>query len=234
MKIALSRLSTSTLSWLADQIITDSKSEKFPFIENHPLLTALQATYVRYDAVFGKQSYSGQGKIVAAANVRQNDAFNGMKFCLYGMSKVSGNSMQTDAKDLYKIFKSAGVSLTRHKYMTKSAELVKLIEALDKPENATKIERVHLTEIFGILKAAYINFEKLSLEQAGANAKLRLMGTASALRKELERDVHNYLSVLTAMKQQEGWSKLYMLLNEIVKSARNSHRKGKDPTEPTT
>jgi len=236
MKIALSRLSVSSLSWLAYQLILESKAEAtYPFLKNHPLLTALQTTYDRYQVVYGKQSYSGKGKLVAKANLVQNDAFNGMKFCVYGLTKVGGNSLQTDANDLYSLFKDAGISLSRHKYWTKTAELGKLIEKLDKPENKAKIERVHLTEVFEILKAAFLDFDRLSLEQIDANSKLRLMGTASGLRKELENAIHNYLTLATAMKEFDGWKKLYGIFNEYVKSIRNSNRKSdKNATEQNT
>lgn len=235
MKIALSRLNTGTLSCLAGQLVTDSKPETYTFIKDHPLLTTLQTTYARFNVVIDKQSYSGKGKLVAKANIARNNAFNCMKHCLSGLAKVDGNSLQADANDLYSIFKSAGLNINQHKYMTKSTELGKLIEVLEQPENALKIEHVHMTEIFGILKAANISFEKLALEQMGDNAKLRQMGTASALRKDLETTIHNYLSLVTAMKEVDGWKKLYMLLNEHVKKARNSHRKThKDITEQDT
>ncbi len=233
MKIALSRLSVSSLSWLAYQLILESKTETaYPFLKDHPLLTTLQTTYNRHQIVYGKQSYSGKGKLVAKANLVQNDAFNGMKFCIYGLTKVGGNSLQADAKDLYHLFKDAGISLSRHKYWTKTAELSKLIQKLDKPENKEKIERVHLTEVFEMLKTAFLDFDRLSLEQADANSKLRLMGTASGLRKELENAIHNYLALATAMKEFDGWKKLCGTFNELVKSIRDTNQKSdKNTTE---
>lgn len=235
MKIALSRLRTSTLSWLANELITESNPDKYPFIKDNPLLRNLQTTYNEYQQVFGKKSYSGKGKLVAQANLVQNDAYNGMKFCIYGLTRVSGNSLQADANDLYHLFKIAGVSLSRRGYMTKSTKLSKLIETLEQPDNKAKIERIHLTEVFEILKAAYLNFENLSLDQISANAQLRRIGTASGLRKKLEKAIHYYLTTVTAMSEFDEWKHFYLLLDEHVKSARNSHRKSdKTATEQDT
>ena len=228
MKIALSRLNTTILSWLANQLITDSEPEKYPFIKDHPLLIALQTTYARYNVLFGKESYSGKGKLVAKANIVQNNAFNGMKFCVYGLTKVDGNSLQADAKDVYSVFKLVGISLSRNKYMAKSTGLAKLIDILERPENTLKIERLHLAEVFNLLKMAHLNFENLALEQISANAKLRQMGTASAFRKDMEAAIHNYLAMAAAMKEFDGWDKFYALLNESVKGARNAHRSRKN------
>jgi len=231
MKIELSRLSISILSWLASQIIDESKQENHPMVKDHALLKALETTYEGYFAVYGKKNYSGKGKLVAKASVLRDEAFVGLKFCIYGQTKVSSNSLLSDATDQYKIFKHLGLDLNRQNYSSKAALFSKLIEMLDLPENNAKIKNLHLTELFEILKTTHLNFDKLYFEQIDANAKLRGMETASALRSDLEIAIRNYLNLITAMKQFEGWRNLHAVLNEYVKSARNSHRKRKDKSE---
>jgi len=45
MKISLVRLSTKDLATLAQRIITNIQSGKYPVITNHPLTTTLQTSY---------------------------------------------------------------------------------------------------------------------------------------------------------------------------------------------
>ena len=233
MKIALSRLSVRTLEWLAGITVEESLNEKYTVVKDHPLLLNLKKEYELYYGVFGKKAYSGKGKLVAKTDKKRNEAFIGLKFCIYGLTKVEGSSMQTDAVDLYNIFKHFGLDLYRKKYMTKSSLLLKMVEELSKPENQQKIERIHLSEIFGLFSQANIDFENMVLEQISADAKLRGMESASSLRGNLEKALGNYYFVVEAMKKFEGWEHLHAMLNEYVKSARNSRRKRKEKTDKT-
>jgi hypothetical protein len=233
MKITLSRLSVTSLEWLAGTTIDKSMTEKYDIAKDHPLLLNLKKEYERYNEVFDKKTYSGKGKLVAKANVLRNEAFIGLKFCIYGLTKVNGNSKQQDAVDLYRIFKRFGLDLNRKNYMAKSATLSKLIEELSTPENKQKIERIQQTELLEILSAAQDNFEKLVLEQTEANAQLRMMESATSLRGNLEMALGNYFKVVTAMKEFDGWDDLYRILNEYVKSVRHSHLAKKETTQAT-
>jgi hypothetical protein len=49
-------------------------------------------------------------------------------------------------------------------------------------------------------------------------------------RVNLEMAMNNYLNLVTAMNQMEGWFDLYFELNEVVKAAKNSAKKSKDVT----
>jgi len=233
MKITLSRLNVKSLAWLAGTTIEESMTEKYSIAKDHPLLINLKKEYDSYYEVFDKKTYSGKGKLVAKANVRRNEAFIGLKFCIYGLTKVEGNTLQQDAVDLYGIFKRFGLDLNRKNYLTKSAMLSKLIEELSMPENRLKIERIHLTEIFGLLSTAQDNFENIALEQISANAQLRMMESATSLRGNLEMTLGNYFKVVTAMKEFDGWDDLYLMLNEYVKSVRHTQRAKKETTQPT-
>ncbi|MFY7845145.1 MAG: hypothetical protein ACOVQV_08475, partial [Chryseobacterium gambrini] len=55
-----------------------------------------------------------------------------------------------------------------------------------------------------------------------ANADLRQMTSASAIRKDLEKSLKAYISLLTVMKGVSGWELLYSDTNELVKAAKNS------------
>lgn len=77
MKISLVRLSTKDLATLAQRIINNIQSGKYPVISNHPLTATLQTSYNEYDLVYTKQImkdvpgwellYSDMNKLVKAA-----------------------------------------------------------------------------------------------------------------------------------------------------------------------
>lgn len=107
-------------------------------------------------------------------------------------------------------------------YATETAQLKKLIEALEKPENQQRITNLALTTAFEELRKKQTAFEVIFAEQAEANGELRQIASASSTRKELEKAVRAYLNLSTAMKDIPDWTKLYYDLNEIVKASKNS------------
>jgi len=48
------------------------------------------------------------------------------------------------------------------------------------------------------------------------------MKNASAIRRDLEKILKTFLSLITAMKDIQDWKLLYADLNELVKAAKNS------------
>lgn len=73
------------------------------------------------------------------------------------------------------------------------------------------------------MKTKQAVFEALFAEQAAANADLRTMRLASAIRKDLEKSLKALLGLITAMKDVADWKLLYADVNELVKAAQNSN-----------
>lgn len=88
MKISLVRLSTKDLATLAQRIISNIQSGKYPVISNHPLTATLQTSYTEYDVVYTKQIYSGKGKDVATADHERDVAYTNLKAFLNGYRKL--------------------------------------------------------------------------------------------------------------------------------------------------
>lgn len=233
MKITLTALSTKNLATLAQRIINSSQSGNYTIIEGHPLLLALVTSYSTYDAVYTKITYSGKGKEVAAADKERDAAFSSIKAFLNGYRKLPFAANHTDAETLYTIFKQFGLNLDTLSYSAQTAQLKKLIEELEKPENTQRIENLGITLAFNDLKTKHQAFETVFAEQAEANADLRTIASASSTRKELEQRLRSYFSLITAMKDMPEWSKLYYDLNEIVKAAKNSTLSANGNNTPT-
>lgn len=94
---------------------------------------------------------------------------------------------------------------------------------LELPDNKQKINVLFLETGFEEMKSKHEAFEVIFADQAEANAGLRTMTSASAIRKDLEKNLKIYLNLLTAMKSVSGWELLYSDTNELVKSAKNSN-----------
>lgn len=223
MKITLSRLSTKDLATLAQRIINLSDSGTYPVIKDHPLVAETKTKYADYDIVYAKLIYSGKGDNVAEADKERDISFSNLKAFLNGYRKLSSVSNHQSAEDLYQIFKLFGLELYKLSYSSETAQMKKLIEELEKPENIAKINALALTDAFADMKTKQAAFEAMFAEQASANADLRTMKSASAIRKDLEKSLKSLLGLITAMKDVADWKLLYADVNELVKAAKNSN-----------
>lgn len=221
MKISLVRLSTKDLATLAQRILSNIQSGKYPVITNHPLTATLEASFTEYDKVYAKQVYSGKGKDVATADQERDLAYTNLKAFLNGYRKLSTAAHYQSAEDLYGIFKKFGLDLDRLSYSSQTAQMKKLIEELETPENLQKISLLSLDVAFADMKTKHEAFEAIFADQAEANADLHQLTSATAIRKVLEKNLKSYLNLLTAMKDVPGWELLYSDTNELVKAAKN-------------
>ena len=229
MKIKLSHLSTKDLATLTQRTLIVSDEPEFAVVKNNPLLEAVRNMHGYYDAVYTKQTYSGKGDLLFEADDKRDAPFGGFKFILQGHARISSSPHLQDAKDIYAIIEKYGIDIDRYKYAEETALMKKMLEELDLPENVAKIERMQLTPVVTQIKEAQAGFETLFNEIAGENAGLRVMESASSLRKSLETTLRNYLNLVKAMNQLPGWKELSAKLEEVLKAANNSK-----PTAPKT
>lgn len=223
MKITLSKLSTKDLATLTQRTINVSDSGTYAVITNHPLLAELKTKYAEYDAVYAKQIYSGKGDEVARADKERDKAFSNLKAFLNGYRKLTSVANHQSAEDLYQIFKLFGLELYKMSYSSQTAQMKKLIEELEKPENTQKLTALSLTTAFADMKDKQMAFETIFAAQAGANADLRNQKSASGIRKDLEKTLKSFFGLLTVMKDVTEWKLFYNDVNELVKAAKNSN-----------
>lgn len=223
MKITLSKLSTKDLATLTQRIINLSDSGTYPVIKDHPLVAETKTKYADYDIVYAKLIYSGKGDNVAEADKERDISFSNLKGFLNGYRRLSSVANHHSAEELYQIFKLFGLELYKLSYSSETAQMKKLIEELEKPENMAKLNALSLTDAFTDMKTKQAAFEAMFAEQASANADLRTMKSASAIRKDLEKSLKSLLGLITAMKDVADWKLLYADVNELVKAAKNSN-----------
>jgi hypothetical protein len=234
MRINYQSLSTDTLAELVKRVLGVSQKEAYLFVLNHPLLLKLMGTAEKYLIVFDKNTYSGKGEVVAKADLLRDNLFTGLRNSVLGSSQLHGLTTQQDAIDLYAFFETHGLDLYRYSYGDESSHLDKLIEDLEKTENKAKLDRLHLTEAFGLTKSAQVNFEQLFDDQTTANAELRGMQSATSLQSTMVSALRNYLHYVEVMSEIDSqWTALNNELNEKVKAAINSKQSPKKET-PTS
>ena len=222
MKISLQRISTKDLATLAQRVIQISKNEKHQKTQQqNPLLADLEKKSQAYDEVYAKQVFSGKGKSVAEADEARDKALVSVKNFLWGYQQVSSAPHSDKAKE-FELIKGLGTDLDRLSYSAESAQMKKLIEELEKTEYKAKLTALSLTTAFTELKTKQENFEQIYAEQVEANADLRKIPSATALRRELEKTLRAYLDFVNIMKVQKDWEGVYQEVNEIVKAVRNS------------
>jgi len=141
---------------------------------------------------------------------------------LAGLIKLPPFAGQQNAVDLFSIFQNRGLDIHTYSYNDQTTEMDKLISELSTPGNLQKLESLHLSPYFELLKQAHAEFKAIYAEQLAANSNLRLMQSATSIRRNLEGALRNYLSIVEGMKSVTGWTELHAELNELVKSIRNS------------
>lgn len=218
MKMNFGKLSTKELAVTSQRTIAVSGEPAFAVVKNNPLLMALETVYNEYDAVYVKKAFSGKSEQLAEADKNRDIPFGGLKSILVGYSKLSLSPNNQAAKDIYAIIEKYGIALDRYTYAEETAQLKKLLEELDQPANAAKIEQMQLTPVLTQIKSAQAAFEQLFNEVAGENSELRLMESATSMRQQLEAALRNYFNLVKAMSNVPGWKELYAKLDEIAKA----------------
>lgn len=149
-------------------------------------------------------------------------AFGNLKAFLDGYRQLISVPNFQLAEDLYQVFVEYGLDLDRMSYSSQTAQMKKLIEALELPENSQKLAALSVSTAFADMKRKHQNFEVIFGEQANANAGLRQMASASSIRRDLEQTLKAFLNLLTAMKNVTDWKEVYAEVYELVKAAKNS------------
>lgn len=218
MNISLNKITTKALATFAETLIRNAQKQGYDVLSNHELLTKLQEEYAIYDQVYTKLAFSGKGQSVAEADKARDKAFSGIKQFLKGYQKIETMPYYQDAVALYEILKTFGLNLDTLNYIEESAQMKKLIEELEKDDNLAKLQNLSLEDTFNQMKNAQATFQRIYDEQVQANSDLRKTPSASAIRKRVEEAIRNYLMLITAMRNVEGWKVIYAETNEVVKS----------------
>lgn len=219
MRINFKKLRNKELAALAQRVIDASKEGNYTVMENHELLLEVEKQYANYYKSYSKPSYSGKGEEVAKADALRDNIYCKTKAFLKGSKGMTILPNHGDAEALYEVFRRVGLDANARSYAEQTAQIKKLIEELDKTENVEKLVSLGIAQAFDELKTAQAHFETLYAQQAEANAKLRMLPSATTIRSKLESALRNYFRLLDAMKDIPAWRMIYAEINELVKKA---------------
>lgn len=219
MRIYFKKLRNKELAALAQRVIDASKEGKYTVMENNELLLEVEKQYAYYYKSYNKPAFSGMGEAVAKADAARDRIFSKTKSFLRGYKGMTIMPNHGDAKALYEVFRKIGLNTNVMSYAEQTAQMKKLIEELEKTENTEKLVSLGITQAFDELKTTQKHFETLYAEQAEANAELRIVPSATAIRSKLEGALRNYFGLLEAMRDLPEWRMIYAEINELVKKA---------------
>ena len=225
--VSFKELGTKVLGNLAESTLELTTQTGDETIINHPLVVEVKNNYVQYEAVIIKNTYSGMGENIAAADVLRSNIDTSVKKIITGFATFNDIPTGEDARQLLNIYAETGS--TYHKsYADKTVILSKRIEKLALPENKARIARLGFSTQVTQLEEAQNAFSKLYIDQAQANSSLRQQSSATGIRKYMEEALRNYFGLVNAMRNVAPWDNLYAALSEVVKSAKSSSRSTKD------
>jgi len=235
MKKNFWNLNVGILANLAARVLEISVKPAYSkLVENLPFLKRLTEANAAFHAVVDKPAYSGNGKKVSQADLLRDNRFLGLKNAILGFIQLNGITYHQDAVDLNAVIELHGADLYSYTYDDESTHLNKLILDLEKPENATRLQHLNLTEAYTLLKASQADFTQLVGGQSEANSILRGMESASSLYKSLATPLRNYVNYVDAMTEiDSAWNGLSLELNEALKAANNKQNPSKTDDTPT-
>ena len=219
MKISvLSHISTVNLAAFTELVIKISKSEKYKIDTENHYLKDIENEYNIYKKSHTKQTHNGKEKELTKTDRERDYLFNGIKSFLKGCIKLPIHPFSEEAKSLYEVFKFHDLYLNRLPYEDKSTLLRELLEALELKINKERIKILLLETSIGKLKDTQERFDILYSEQVEANANLREIQSASAIRKSLEKALRDYLIYVNSAQLLPNWKELQLELKELLKT----------------
>lgn len=235
MKIALTKLTNKNLGTLALRFINISKKPEHAFIHTDRLLAKLEEAYTLYEQVVLKKTYSGLGDDLEAADLVRDKAFAQLRDFVRAAANMDGHIYQPHAQLLLaEVYALIGDGTNQLTYAEQTMIMEQFLIKMDEAPRQAAITGMAATDQYNAIKDAQAAFEDMYHSQAHANADLRAIPTASSLRTKVEDTVRAYAGMLTSYKDEPNYDKLYLELNEVVKSAERGELGGggDDDTPP--
>lgn len=232
MKKNFWNLNVGVIANLATRVLeTSAKPAYVNLVANLPFLQKLTEANTAYHKVIDKPAYSGIGKQISKLDLLRDNRFLGLKNAILGLIQLDGITYHQDAVDVYAVIELHGTDLYHYTYDDESTHLNQLILGLENPENTIRLQHLNLTEAFGLLKTAQIEFAQLVDGQSEADSILRGMESASSLYKNMVIALRNYVGYIDAMTEiDSSWTALSLELDVALKAAANNPK----PTAPKT
>lgn len=223
MRITFSQFNTTDLVNLVQRCIKVSEEPEFDALSNHPLLLKLKTIYNKFGKVYYSKLNSDKSKLLIDANQKRDIPFNAFKSILSGYIHQPMSSFYQEAKDIFSIIECFGIELNTQNYETETLQMKKLIEELEKPENASKIENMQISPLVTKMKLAQNAFEFLYKNSGGYKIELNVNYLQNSNRESLEIALCNYLNMVEIMHSLAVWKDLYMKLNNELKTINKNH-----------
>jgi len=233
MRITFSQFNTNDLVTLVQRCIKVSEESDFDVLSNHQLLFKLKSAYNKFGKVYYSNLYSDKNKLLFDANRKRDIPYKAFKSILSGYIHQLSYSYYLEALEIYSIIECFGIELNTQNYYVETIQMKKLIEELEKAENASKIEKLQLTHLVSEMKVAqkafdflynntesYINYTSKT-EYLKNNINTNYFQNSN--REILETALYNYFNMVEIMNNLTVWRELYIKLNNELKTINKNH-----------
>lgn len=225
MRITFSQFNTIDFVTLVQRCINISEEPDFEVISNHPLLLKLKTAYNKYGKVYYSKLNSDKSKLLIDANQKRDIPFNAFKSILNGYIHQPTSPFYQEAKEIFSIIQCFGIVLNTQNYDIETIQMKKLIEELEKEENATKIQKISLSPLVNEMKLAQKAFEFLYNNTDSVKIDIESNRSQNSNREILETALYNYLNMVEIMNNLTVWRELHLKLNIELKAINKKHLK---------
>ncbi len=225
MKINLSKQTNDGLGALGTSTVEVTKTNGLEAAVASPVFTVLETVVPEYNSKVLDTTYSGLGPQAAGILRKSRKEFTSLSKIFKSLSAFPGTVKGEAAAILYQLSKAVG-----NVYAKTAAEvynaLLTFSNQINTEENKAHVTTVGTVEEVAAFTKSVTGLGTVRLEQSTIDSALRSDPSATSLRPQLEDALRDYFSLLTGMRKQAGWDKLYSDINEVVAQAKRSARKG--------
>lgn len=230
MKASWRRLSTRSLGAAIKRIINVTELNDNQEAKNHPLFIVLVTLYNAFVPLIPKSATSGMGSTVRQLAAEVYGYLKGIRRIAEGATLFPGTEKGDAGVAILNIIKKGGKIYNQN---TGEADFstTSVVNELNKPENAAHVAALGIGTELQALTDAKNRHDAIDTQRVDADSALKQTDSASQARVQMEGAVKNWLSVVTAMRDVDGWQDLYADLNEVVKAAKRAIREGRELNE---
>lgn len=230
MKANWRRLSIRSLGAAIKRVINVTNFNANDEAKNHTLFVTMVTVYNVFAPLIPKSVWSGMSDSVRKLATEVYAYLKGIRKIAEGAAQFPNTDRGRAGMEVVKIIKKGG-KIYNQKVGEADFSTTSVINELNKPENAAHITALGVSDELQKLTAAKAQHDALDTQRVDAESELRQTDSASNARTEMEAALKNWLNLVTAMRNVDGWQDLYHDLNEVVKAAKRAIREGKELTE---
>ncbi|HBX47002.1 hypothetical protein [Limibacterium fermenti] len=230
MKISLSKQTNEGLGALGTSTVEATKTNGLEAALASPVYKTLETVAPEYNSKVLDPAFSGLGPEASAILRKSRKQFSSLNKIFKSLTDFPDTEKGKTAAALYLLSKAVGNVYAKTASETYLA-LLTFSNQINTEANAANVTAVGTVDEVAVFTKSVADLGKTRLEQSAIDSSLRSDPSATSLRPKLEDALKDYYSLLTGMRKQSGWDKLYSDISEVAAQAKRSARRGDQDEE---